>query len=69
VRKRLVWHGYGTEELFSDDMNAETLTSAVDAILEKYPPAAASGQAAPEREGPAEDRMPEPPKTKADDMK
>jgi len=39
VRKQLVWHGYGTEDIFSEAGNEELIMKAVDAVLEKYPPA------------------------------
>ena len=38
VQKRLVWHGYGTEDVFSQTKAEEMLFSAVDALLAKYPP-------------------------------
>ena len=56
VRQRLVWHGYGTEDVFSQPKNDEALLRAIDAILEKYPPG-------------SHQTGPEPPKSKADDMK
>lgn len=56
VRKRLVWHGYGTRDVFTQPKSDKDLLNAVDEILEKFPPST-------ERHG-----GPEPPKTKADDM-
>ena len=38
VRKRLVWHGYGTENIFSQGAEEEMLFKAVDAVMAKYPP-------------------------------
>ncbi len=63
AKKRLVWHGYGTENLFSENASDETLARAVNAVLAKYPPSAAGTEGG----ASAEQRMPEPPKTKADD--
>jgi len=40
VKKRLVWHGYGTEDIFTQSGADEILFRAVDAVLEKYPPGA-----------------------------
>jgi hypothetical protein len=56
VKERLVWHGYGKKDVFSQPKNDEGLIRAVDAILEKFPPSAQSHG------------TPEPPKTKADDI-
>lgn len=56
VRQRLVWHGYGKEDVFSQPKNDEALLRAIDAILEKYPPG-------------YHQAGPEPPKMKADDVK
>jgi len=39
ARKRLVWHGYGVEDVFSGDVNQEDVMKAVDAVLANYPPA------------------------------
>jgi hypothetical protein len=68
AKKRLVWHGFGTENLFSEGASDETLARAVDTVLAKYPPAASSGKAASTPAVSAEDEMPESPKVKADDM-
>lgn len=38
VQKRLVWHGYGTENIFSQGGEEQMLFEAVDAVLAKYPP-------------------------------
>jgi len=67
AKKRLVWHGYGSENLFSQSASDETLARAVDAVLAKFPPAT-SGKAASTPAVSAEDEMPESPKVKADDM-
>lgn len=67
AKKRLVWHGFGTENLFSEGASDETLARAVDAVLAKFPPAT-SGKAASTPAVSAEDEMPESPKVKADDM-
>lgn len=38
-KKMLIWHGYGTQDIFSESQaNEQTLFNAVDAILAKYPP-------------------------------
>lgn len=58
--KRLVWHGSGTENLFTQTPNEEMVARAVDAVLAKFPPA--SGKTAS-----AEQKMPESPKMKADE--
>lgn len=42
VKQRLVWHGYGNENLFSQTASDATFKQAVDAVLAKYPPAAAA---------------------------
>jgi hypothetical protein len=42
VKKRLVWHGYGTENIFSQSASDEILFRAIDALLEKYPPGASA---------------------------
>ncbi len=42
VRKRLVWHGYGTENIFSQGGEEQMLFKAVDAVLAKYPPTEAA---------------------------
>ena len=42
AKQRLVWHGYGNENLFSQTASDETFKQAVDAVLAKYPPAAAA---------------------------
>ena len=42
VKKRLVWHGSGTEDIFSEAGNDELIMKAVDAVLAKYPPAQGS---------------------------
>jgi hypothetical protein len=57
VKQRLVWHGYGTEDVFSQPKNDDAVMRAVDAILEKFPPST-------EPHGP-----PEAPKVKADDLR
>ena len=38
ARERLIWHGYGSENLFSQTSSDETFKQAVDAVLAKYPP-------------------------------
>ncbi|MFZ1863214.1 MAG: DUF4136 domain-containing protein [Polyangiales bacterium] len=38
AKERLIWHGYGSENLFSQTSSDETFKEAVDAILAKYPP-------------------------------
>lgn len=58
VKKRLVWHGFGTENLFSEAASDETVTRAVNAVLAKYPPVATSGKAASTRTVSAEDARP-----------
>lgn len=41
AKKELIWHGYGTQDIFSAaDASEQTLFKAVDALLAKYPPAA-----------------------------
>jgi hypothetical protein len=42
AKDRLIWHGYGTESLFSQTAGDETFKQAVDAILAKYPPSVGS---------------------------
>ncbi len=38
-KKLLIWHGYGTEDIFStDEADEQTIFDAVDALLAKYPP-------------------------------
>ena len=56
VRQRLVWHGYGSEDVFSQAAGEEALMKAVDAVLEKFPPAGTN-------------QPPEAPKMKADDLR
>lgn len=56
VRQRLVWHGYGTEDVFSQQADDEAVMRAVDAVLEKFPPPAGAHT------------LPEPPKVEADDL-
>jgi hypothetical protein len=68
AKKRLVWHGFGTENLFSEGASDGTIARAVDAVLAKYPPAATSGKAASTPAVAAGGEMPESPKVKADDM-
>jgi hypothetical protein len=43
AKDRLIWHGYGTERLFSQTASDETFKQAVDAILAQYPPSEAVG--------------------------
>jgi len=38
AKERLIWHGYGSDNLFSQTSSDETFKQAVDAILVKYPP-------------------------------
>jgi hypothetical protein len=38
AKKRLIWHGYGSDNLFSQTSSDETFKQAVDAVLAKYPP-------------------------------
>ncbi len=64
AKKRLVWHGFGTENLFSETASAETIARGVDAVLAKYPPSAGGTEGG----ASAEQKMPESPKTEADDM-
>lgn len=64
AKKRLVWHGFGTENLFSETASAETIARGVDAVLAKYPPSAGGTEGG----ASAEQKMPESPKTMADDM-
>lgn len=42
AKERLVWHGYGGENLFSQTLGDETFKQAVDAVLAKYPPLGAA---------------------------
>jgi len=38
-KKLLIWHGYGTQDIFSSEqLNQQTIFNAVDALLAKYPP-------------------------------
>jgi Domain of unknown function (DUF4136) len=39
VKNRLIWHGYGSKDIFSQSGDEETVLRAVDALLAKYPPA------------------------------
>ncbi|MGD8318029.1 MAG: DUF4136 domain-containing protein [Myxococcales bacterium] len=55
VKQRLVWHGYGTRDVFSQPKNDDALMQAVDEILQKFPPS--TGE------------PPEAPKVKADDVR
>jgi len=38
ANKRLIWHGYGSEDIFSQAADEQNVLRAVDALLEKYPP-------------------------------
>ena len=38
AQKKLVWHGYGTENVFSQGGEEQLLFKAVDAVMAKYPP-------------------------------
>jgi hypothetical protein len=42
AKERLVWHGYGSENLFSQTSSDQTFKQAVDAVLAKYPPPGAA---------------------------
>jgi len=38
AKNRLIWHGYGSEDIFSQSENEDNVLRAVDALLAKYPP-------------------------------
>ncbi len=42
AKERLVWHGYGSENLFSQTSSDQTFKQTVDAVLAKYPPPGAA---------------------------
>lgn len=38
-RQKLVWHGWGTTDIFESDVSGDEVDRAVDAVLAQYPPA------------------------------
>jgi len=38
AKNRLIWHGYGSEDIFSHAADEQNVMRAVDALLAKYPP-------------------------------
>jgi len=43
AKNRLIWHGYGSEDIFTQNADEEAVLRAVDALLAKYPPPEGAG--------------------------